>query len=160
MKPEHVLSNPAARVQLDFPVHFIGWYRGNGLRMPHSRRTLLINRSKFQRDRRATERVLRELAAVAESLDFDVVCYPAHRDSGRQHARALARGLAGEFDCDVVGPSMLREVSLRGRKVLIVDDVMNTGRTLRRLHARLAPHNPREVWGLVYLVTRMSPERA
>lgn len=80
-----------------------------------------------------------------------VVTYAPSGNSGFAHARRLAELIACATRRELVAPSNFAKRNLTDKRILIVDDVLKTGATLRRLALRLVPNLPQNVQAIVYL---------
>ncbi len=77
----------------------------------------------------------------------------------------LVRQLSGPIEVDFIGASSYRDgttsgdfeitrstkTDLKGRRVLIVDDILDAGHTLTRVHEQLAQQEPKEIRSCVLL---------
>lgn len=88
---------------------------------------------------------------LSNAVAFDVVTYCPSGNSGYAHARRLAELIAKASGRPLVAPSNFRKTSLAGKHVLIVDDVLKTGATIRRLALKLRENLPARVTAIVYL---------
>ncbi len=73
---------------------------------------------------------------------------PVHLELVRAKSYRGSDTRPGELDIDLWG---LEEGDIRGRRVLLVDDIFDTGRTLETLSQRLLAHGARDVKTVVFL---------
>lgn len=73
---------------------------------------------------------------------------PVHLELVRAKSYRGSATRPGELDIDLWG---LEEGDIRGRRVLLVDDIFDTGRTLETLSQRLQAHGARDVKTVVFL---------
>ena len=128
-----------------------GKYAGRGRRAKPNPQTRRLLASKYHANAQARAEMVAEMAQAARAARCDFITYALAHDSGTQHARHLAQGIARALRLPLVPPSKAKQFAGRG---LPVDDVYTTGRTLRNLAARLAPASLR---ALVYLAAPRRP---
>ena len=73
---------------------------------------------------------------------------PVHLELVRARSYRGEATRPGELDIDLWG---LTEAEIRGRQVLLVDDIFDTGRTLEALTRRLLAHGAKDVKTVVFL---------
>lgn len=73
---------------------------------------------------------------------------PVHLELVRARSYRGEATRPGQLDIDLWG---LTEAEIRGRQVLLVDDIFDTGRTLETLSMRLRAHGAKDVKTVVFL---------
>ena len=138
----------------EIDLYFCGYYEGLGRRENPNKRTRLLQNSKYHKNETARAEMVAEMleTILVERLRFDFITYAPKRDSDIDHARLLAVAIGKAVRCPVIGPSTLaKRKDLTLKRILLVDDVYTTGKTLTRLALQLLPHCPQKVIALVYL---------
>jgi phosphoribosyl transferase-like protein len=153
---------------MNLTIYYCGRYEGRGRRENPSPETRLLLASKYHNNlearRKITERMVLEVAHLAGVGPYgspyvrawQVCTYALARDSGIEHARALALLIAPALHLEVHAPCNFDKHDLRGRRVLLIDDVCTTGRTLNDLALDVLEHGAAGVDALVYLKTHDS----
>lgn len=139
---------------LPFRIFSCGYFCGVIRTENPNRRTALLYHSKFHNNKQARAAIVEEMTEIADCLCFDILTYVPARDSKSNHARLLALGIGQNVGRAVVAPGRLAKSDLGDYRILVVDDVFNTGATLRKLWLNLLPQCPGHVDVLVYLKSR------
>ena len=79
-------------------------------------------------------------------IDYDSVCRKYRRDMGHMNARMRAENIRGVF-------SVVRPENIKGRKILLVDDVMTSGATFSELRRVLIDAGASAVYGVTFCRT-------
>lgn len=104
----------------------------------------LANRRLFKRGYNQATLLARPIARVlGVSLDVDSVRRKYRDDMGHKNARERARNIHGVF-------SVIRPDKIRGKKILLVDDVMTTGATFSELRNALVDAGATAVYGVTF----------
>ena len=81
--------------------------------------------------------------AIGIPIDIDSVRRRYRPDMGHKNARQRAENIRGVFD-------VVRPERVRGRVILLVDDVFTTGATFAELRRVLMRAGARDVWGVTF----------
>lgn len=117
-------------------------------------RTRLLYASKFYNNKEARAAIVEEMTEIADCLCFDILTYAPAHDSKINHAKLLAVGIAQNVGRAVISPTRLAKSNLSNYRILVIDDVFNTGATLRKLWLKLLPCAPDHLDALVFLKSR------
>lgn len=134
-------------------VYFYDEYEGRGRRENPSTPTARLLQSKYSGNLEARGLMVRSMAALVGREHFDFITYVLARDSGIEHAASLARGVATLLHLQVISPAECPRAA-RNKRVLIVDDVFRTGRSVSNLAVDILAAGASSVAALVYLKTR------
>ncbi|MBQ8367973.1 MAG: ComF family protein [Alphaproteobacteria bacterium] len=104
----------------------------------------LANRRLFHRGYNQAALLARPIArALGVKIELDAVRRAYRPDMGHKNARERAQNIHGVF-------SVARPDAVRGRKILLVDDVMTTGATFSELRRVLIDAGAVAVYGVVF----------
>ena len=104
----------------------------------------LARRRLFHRAYNQAALLARPIARVLNvPIDYDSVCRKYRRDMGHLNARQRAENIHGVFD-------VVRPERVRGRKILLVDDVMTSGATFAELNRVLTKAGATAVYGVTF----------
>ena len=104
----------------------------------------LATRRLFKRGYNQATLLARPIArAIGVRLDFDSVHRNYRDDMGHKNARERAQNIHGVF-------SVVRPDKIRGKKILLVDDVMTTGATFSELRRVLIRAGASAVFGVTF----------
>lgn len=82
-------------------------------------------------------------SALKIPLDFDSVCRKYRPNMGHMNARSRAENIRGVF-------TVVRPENVRGKKILLVDDVMTSGATFSELRRVLMAAGASNVYGVTF----------
>ena len=104
----------------------------------------LARRRLFHRAYNQATLLARPIARVLNvPIDYDSVHRKYRRDMGHLNARQRSENIRGVFD-------VVRPERIRGRKILLVDDVMTSGATFAELHRVLTASGAAAVYGVTF----------
>ena len=102
----------------------------------------LANRRLFKRGYNQATLLARPIAnAMGVRMDLDSVCRIHRPDMGHKNARERAENIHGVF-------SVVKPNNIRGKRILLVDDVMTTGATFSELRRVLMRAGASAVYGV------------
>src|SRR5262249_10841777 len=125
-------------------IYSCGYYEGVGRRDNPSPQTKLVLASKYHGDLSARNQIAFETIDCIRTnrLVPNLLTYALAKDSGIQHARMLAKAVGAALHLDVLAPSDFSKSDLSFFRILMIDDVCTTGKTMRALALRLLPNLP------------------
>ncbi|MBP3545079.1 MAG: ComF family protein [Alphaproteobacteria bacterium] len=104
----------------------------------------LANRRLFKRGYNQATLLARPIAnAMGVRMDLDSVCRIHRPDMGHKNARERAENIHGVF-------SVVKPNNIRGKRILLVDDVMTTGATFSELRRVLMRAGASAVYGVTF----------